>query len=140
MKLQQIKAQFKNAIPIEVITKSKYNSLVEYFEFTGFENKKFQTVLMDKTLYVSQKGMKTSSDWRDLGVVVGKAIQKTKAEASYIELDKLQKEFLEGVMLSDYTFDQYKSEKKEKTTQTLYINFKEKVNDKHLQKISQNRL
>jgi len=100
----------KNELTVRSLNKKQYKQLD--FKHTGFENKKFQTIVQNGILYFSTTDMKKPSDWRELGTVVGKTILRTKAKSACTILTKVEDEFLEGVLLSDYSFNRYKSEKK----------------------------
>ena len=118
----------KNELTVRSLNKKQYKQLD--FKHTGFENKKLQTIVKDDILYFSTTDMINPSDWRELGITVGKAIQATKVKSACTILSKVEDEFLEGILLSDYSFDKYKSEVKEVKEVKLQVIVKKDIDVK----------
>jgi len=70
-------------------------------------------------------GIKNTDDWRELGYKVFKEISKIKTVTKVYfknDLPKNSKEFIEGLLLADYSFTKYKTHKEKKKKITFYLN------------------
>ena len=78
----------------------------------GFEAKNGQMVITDNTLFVGTTGVKTDDDWRILGHKITQKLKAVGAKSASINVPKNCASFVEGLYLGNYSFDRYKSEKK----------------------------
>ena len=87
----------------------------------GFEAKNAQMVVDNQSLYVGTIGVKTSDDWRILGTKVTEKLKSMKVKSANIIVPKNCGAFVEGLVLGDYSFDKYKSQKKKSTLKTINL-------------------
>ena len=107
---------------------TKKHELKTFFSYYEFEGNKDEFYFHCGKLFFGVAGVKTKDDWRLLGYKVGQKVQKFK-RASLVKFGKnLQKnsqEFLEGLYLSYYKFDRYKSNKSKHKVTFMIPNYKE---------------
>lgn len=87
----------------------------------GFEAKNAQMVVTDNSLVVGTEGVKTSDDWRILGYKITQKLKAIKVAEANIEVPKNCSAFVEGLVLGDYNFDTYKSEKKKSKLKAINL-------------------
>jgi len=107
----------KNKSTVEVIFKDKATKSTPL----GFTGKNGEIKLSGNTIIVGTKGIKDSEDWRVLGVKLTKFLKSIKVKSASINVPKKCGEFVEGLVLGDYTFDKYKSKPEKSKLQTIYI-------------------
>lgn len=94
---------------LKILTMNKAQYEMADFTNTGFENKKFQMAVLDDILYISTTGIKTKDDWRDLGYKLTKKINALNVKHARMTIPLTSQEFLEGILLAEYSFRKYKS-------------------------------
>jgi leucyl aminopeptidase len=105
----------KSDLKIKFVKISNENDL----KFSKFEGKKFQIELVKDKLYIGINEISNSDEWRDLGFKLTIFLKNLKIENISIKLPKNSYEFIEGMMLGDYSFTKYKSEPKEETLKEI---------------------
>lgn len=117
------KANLESDVKVKFLTKKKLEKdPKKSLEYTGFKGKSGQTAVVGNVLYVGTTGTKKSDDWRILGFGVAKKLKSMEARSVGIKVPfqadnglDYTEEFMEGLLLGDYSFTDYKSEpKKEK--------------------------
>jgi len=95
------------------------------FKMGNFSFKKGSIFVLGNQIVIGSDGVKDAEDWRQLGFDTIKFVRKTFPNASYAILNRLvnkdTKQFFEGMYLSEYKFDKYKSVKKVIRDLTLLV-------------------
>ncbi len=105
------------------IKPSDDQDLLERYNFKGIKGNLI-TTNGDRLLF-GISGIKDTDDWRELGYKVFKEISKIKTVTEVYfknDLPENSKEFIEGLLLADYSFTKYKTDKKKKKKVTFYLN------------------
>jgi leucyl aminopeptidase len=72
-------------------------------------------------IYVSKKGLKTGDDWREKGFKLVQYINDNMFDKVYIRVPYSCSEFIEGMLLGNYSFQKYKSEPKENSLKEVIL-------------------
>jgi len=83
----------------------KNNSTLKNSKFNG---KKGQLCIVNNTLFVGTKNVKTKDDWREVGFSITRKL-KNSVFSLFIEIPYKSQEFIEGLYLGMYEFNKYKN-------------------------------
>ena len=87
----------------------------------NFSAKNGQIVVGKSTLIVGTQGVKTADDWRILGMKITQKLKLLEVKNAVINVPKKCGAFVEGLVLGDYEFNTYKSEKKKSKLKNIYL-------------------
>jgi len=96
----------------------------------GFKGKKATFFIRNHILYIGIEGIKDANDWRELGYKTIQYLKKLSSKTVALDLPDASNEFVEGLVLGDYEFNQYKSKIDEPKLKQIVINCSKKVTNK----------
>jgi len=114
IKLYSDKSTFLKDLKTDGLEIDEYKSAMH---ICGFKFKKGSFMKFNNNeVLVGSGGVKSQSDWRQLGFDIIKYIRKTFPKCTTIRLERVvdsnSKQFFEGLFLADYNFQKYKTKKK----------------------------
>lgn len=110
MKLKLTTERKQIDIQILPLSKKEFKNIRKNgLRHTGFENKKFQMFLQGDFFYYSLTDINTNEDWRELGFKMVKKLRSIDVKSALIQVPESCDDFLEGMLLADYSFTKYKS-------------------------------
>lgn len=115
----------KNSAVVTVEFREKGSKKTPY----GFEGKLGQIVLDGKRVIVGTADVKTTDDWRVIGVKLVAFLKSIKVKSASIEVPEHCAEFVEGLQLGAYEFTKYKSKPEKSRLEKIYLTSKSDITE-----------
>lgn len=110
MKIKTSKRAFKSDVTVKFVTSKQAKRIPELKRL----GKTFSVFTNLDTTYISVENVETNDDWREVGFKLVRHLNGLNVSTVSIKAPKLIRPFVEGLLIGDYKFDLYKSEKKNK--------------------------
>lgn len=132
IRLKLINNKIKNAETINIKLASNYKSNI-----FGFKARKNEVVFINNEIILGINKARSEEDWRRIGFNLGNYINKELPNSSKflfstpINENKSQS-FFEGILLSNYKFNTFKTNKKKIVEKIIYFNIDKKISKKSI--------
>ena len=114
--------------------KKERNNLHSNFELNNFKGVNGDFLSYNNKIFMGISGIKDSDGWRELGFELTKFLKSKKIKEVSVQAPNGD-EFLEGMLLGDYEFKVYKSNKPNKEEPKIIVNFHSNLSEDRLKEI-----